>query len=154
MHITRTIEIDMSDKMRFSPDMIKVKKGDVIKFVHTNSGQQMHEFVLGTSESLTEHAEMMKKVVCIQTLNGNPCQNLKKRPVIPPKFTNHALPLSPFCFPQEEPIEVPTLQTSIRPRDTSFHYSHNMAWDDRNEQCFEIYRTFLTKLLLDQLQIA
>ena len=61
MHITRTIKIVMSDKMRFSPDMVKVKKGDVIKFVHTNSGQLMHEFVLGTLESLTAHAEMMKK---------------------------------------------------------------------------------------------
>ena len=61
MHVTRTIEVVMSDKMRFTPAMVKVKKGDIIKFVHTNSGQLMHEFVLGTPESLTAHAEMMKK---------------------------------------------------------------------------------------------
>jgi uncharacterized cupredoxin-like copper-binding protein len=47
MEVTRTIEVDMNDQMRFSPDLIKVNKGDVIRFVHTNSGQLMHEFVLG-----------------------------------------------------------------------------------------------------------
>ena len=61
MQATRTIEIDMSDQMRFTPDVINVKKGDVIKFTHKNSGQLMHEFVLGTPASLDEHAEMMKK---------------------------------------------------------------------------------------------
>ncbi len=61
MEVTRTIEIDMSDDMTFSPREISVKQGDVIKFVHKNTGQLMHEFVLGTPESLDEHAEMMKK---------------------------------------------------------------------------------------------
>ena len=61
MAITKTIEISMIDQMRFTPDLIHVKKGDVIKFVHNNTGQMMHEFVLGTPESLAEHAQMMKK---------------------------------------------------------------------------------------------
>lgn len=61
MKATRTIEVGMSDEMRFTPDVIKVKRGDVIKFKHTNNGKQMHEFVLGTPESLDGHAEMMKK---------------------------------------------------------------------------------------------
>jgi uncharacterized cupredoxin-like copper-binding protein len=61
MHVTKTIEIVMSDQMRFSPSVIKVKKGDVIKFVHKNAGGIVHEFVLGTSDSLVVHAKMMKK---------------------------------------------------------------------------------------------
>ena len=61
LEITRTIEVTMTDQMRFTPDLIKVRKGDVIRFVHTNSGNLMHEFVLGTPESLDQHAEMMKK---------------------------------------------------------------------------------------------
>jgi uncharacterized cupredoxin-like copper-binding protein len=61
MKVTRTIEVDMSDQMRFTPELIEVKQGEVIRFVHTNSGQLMHEFVLGTPESLAEHAELMKK---------------------------------------------------------------------------------------------
>ena len=61
MEVTRTIKIKMSDDMRFTPDNIVVKQGDVIKFVHKNKGKIMHEFVLGTPASLDEHAEMMKK---------------------------------------------------------------------------------------------
>ena len=61
MDVTRTIKIKMSDDMRFTPSNIVVKQGEVIKFVHKNKGNLMHEFVLGTPESLDEHAEMMKK---------------------------------------------------------------------------------------------
>ena len=61
LQITRTIKVEMTDHMRFTPDMIQVKKGDVIKFEHTNTGQIMHEFVLCTPTTLDEHAEMMKK---------------------------------------------------------------------------------------------
>ena len=61
MKITRTIDITMSDQMRFTPDAVEVKKGDVIKFVHTNTGKIKHEFVLGTSDVLSEHYETMKK---------------------------------------------------------------------------------------------
>ena len=61
MHVTKVIEIEMSDAMTFSPSEITVNQGDVIKFINRNVGQMMHEFVLGTPESLNEHAEMMKK---------------------------------------------------------------------------------------------
>ncbi len=61
MKVSQTIEVSMSDEMRFTPDVIRVKKGDVIEFKHTNNGKLMHEFVLGTPGSLDEHAEMMKK---------------------------------------------------------------------------------------------
>jgi len=61
MHATKTVEIKMKDEMRFSPDVIQIKAGDVVKLIHTNTGQMMHELVLGTKESLDEHAEMMKK---------------------------------------------------------------------------------------------
>ena len=61
MKADRTIEVSMSDDMKFTPDVINVKQGEVLKFVHTNKGKLMHEFVLGTPELLDEHAEMMKK---------------------------------------------------------------------------------------------
>jgi uncharacterized cupredoxin-like copper-binding protein len=57
----RIIEIRMTDNMRFTPDIIEVKQGETVKFVHTNSGKVMHEFVLGTKKELDEHAAMMKK---------------------------------------------------------------------------------------------
>lgn len=61
MEPTHTIEVSMKDTMRFSPESIKVNQGDVIQFVLKNEGQLKHEFVLGTNESLKEHAAMMMK---------------------------------------------------------------------------------------------
>lgn len=58
---TRTIRVDMSDTMRFTPAHITVKRGETVKLVATNKGQVLHEMVLGTSDELKKHAEMMKK---------------------------------------------------------------------------------------------
>lgn len=57
----RTIEVDMSDAMRFSPSEVRVKRGDTVKFVVRNAGKTMHEMVIGTEEELKKHAELMKK---------------------------------------------------------------------------------------------
>ncbi len=57
----RTINVDMSDKMRFSPDALTIKQGETIKFVVKNSGKTMHEFVLGTMKELKEHSALMQK---------------------------------------------------------------------------------------------
>ena len=51
----------MSDAMRFTPSSIKVKRGETIKFVLTNTGQMKHEMVLGTIKELKEHAALMLK---------------------------------------------------------------------------------------------
>ena len=58
---SRTINVDMSDKMRFTPAELTIKRGETIRFRVKNSGQQMHEMVLGTLDELKKHAEMMKK---------------------------------------------------------------------------------------------
>lgn len=57
----RTIEVSMTDQMRFTPDRIEVKLGETIRFVHRNNGQMLHEFVLGTKKDLDEHAALMVK---------------------------------------------------------------------------------------------
>ena len=59
--VSRTVEIDMSDKMRFTPAELTVKRGETVRFVAKNSGKQMHEMVLGTMKELKEHAQLMKK---------------------------------------------------------------------------------------------
>ena len=59
--ISRTVAIDMSDKMRFTPAELTVKRGETVRFVAKNSGKQMHEMVLGSIKELKEHAELMKK---------------------------------------------------------------------------------------------
>lgn len=57
----RTIRIAMSDRMRFTPDTVKVKLGETVRFVFRNEGAALHEFVLGTKASLEEHAALMLK---------------------------------------------------------------------------------------------
>jgi len=58
---TRTVRVDMSDRMRFTPDAIEVREGDTVRFVVRNSGKTMHEMVIGTIKELKDHAEVMKK---------------------------------------------------------------------------------------------
>jgi uncharacterized cupredoxin-like copper-binding protein len=58
---TRTIKVGMSDKMRFTPASLDVKAGETVKFVVANGGKVLHEMVLGTTEDLKKHAELMRK---------------------------------------------------------------------------------------------
>ncbi|MFX6040753.1 cupredoxin domain-containing protein, partial [Acinetobacter baumannii] len=57
----RTITLDMSDNMRFTPERISVRRGETVRLRVANKGQVMHEIVLGTPASLDEHAQMMLK---------------------------------------------------------------------------------------------
>ena len=59
--VTRTVKVDMSDAMRFTPSSIAVRQGETIRFVVRNSGKLDHEMVLGTEKELKAHYELMKK---------------------------------------------------------------------------------------------
>ena len=59
--VTRTVEVGMSDTMRFSPASIAAKKGETLRFVVKNNGKLKHEMVLGTVKELKEHAALMQK---------------------------------------------------------------------------------------------
>ena len=59
--VKRSIAIKMTDNMRFSPDKIEVKQGETIKFVVSNAGKVMHEFVIGTQKENDAHAQLMLK---------------------------------------------------------------------------------------------
>ncbi len=59
--VSRTVKVDMSDRMRFTPAELAVKQGETVRFGVKNSGKVMHEMVLGTMDELKEHAELMKK---------------------------------------------------------------------------------------------
>jgi uncharacterized cupredoxin-like copper-binding protein len=58
---SRTISVDMSDRMRFTPAEITIRRGETVRFRVKNSGKLMHEMVLGTMDELKKHAELMKK---------------------------------------------------------------------------------------------
>ncbi|WP_417707885.1 cupredoxin domain-containing protein [Pseudomonas sp.] len=57
--VDRSIEMRMTDQMRFTPDNLQIRQGETIRFVHHNDGQMLHEFVIGTRQTLDEHAAMM-----------------------------------------------------------------------------------------------
>lgn len=59
--VTRSVEVEMNDAMRFKPDSISVKRGETIRFIVRNTGNLEHEMVLGTIDELKKHAEMMRK---------------------------------------------------------------------------------------------
>ncbi len=59
--VKRTIAIAMSDNMRFTPASIEVNQGDTVRLTLTNTGQVMHELVIGTQKELAEHAALMKR---------------------------------------------------------------------------------------------
>lgn len=59
--ITRTVNVDMRDDMKFHADIFDVKQGETIRFVAKNSGKVKHEMVLGTAKDLKDHYEVMKK---------------------------------------------------------------------------------------------
>ena len=61
LKVTRSVEVEMNDTMRFKPDSIQVKRGETIRFVVRNAGKVKHEMVLGTIKELKKHAELMRK---------------------------------------------------------------------------------------------
>lgn len=69
--ITRTIEVTMNDTMRFTPDRLKFKSGETVRFVVRNDGNIRHEMVIGSMMELKEHAEMMRNNPAMQHAEPN-----------------------------------------------------------------------------------
>jgi uncharacterized cupredoxin-like copper-binding protein len=59
--VARTVDIRMSDDMRFTPAHLNVREGETVRLRVRNTGRVMHELVLGTREELDAHAELMRK---------------------------------------------------------------------------------------------
>ncbi|MDP2111219.1 MAG: cupredoxin family protein [Thiobacillus sp.] len=58
---TRTIILDMTDAMRFTPDTLTVKEGETVRFIVRHTGRMKHEMVIGTPDELAKHAAMMAR---------------------------------------------------------------------------------------------
>lgn len=68
---SRTVEVDMTDNMRFTPAEISVRQGETVRFVVKNSGAIKHELVLGTPAELKEHYAMMMKMPGMEHADDN-----------------------------------------------------------------------------------
>jgi uncharacterized cupredoxin-like copper-binding protein len=58
---TRTITLQMTDNMRFTPDKLDIRLGETVRLVMRNDGKLLHELVIGTRKDLDEHAALMMK---------------------------------------------------------------------------------------------
>jgi uncharacterized cupredoxin-like copper-binding protein len=61
----RTVKVRMlegSGKMSFEPALIQVRRGEQIRFIVQNDGEEDHEFILATVEDNRKHGELMKKL--------------------------------------------------------------------------------------------
>lgn len=68
---TRTVEITMSDSMRFSPASISVKRNETVRFKLKNEGKLKHEMVLGTISELKAHAALMLRFPGMEHVDPN-----------------------------------------------------------------------------------
>lgn len=59
--VGRTITVDMTDNMRFTPDRMTVREGETVRFVVRNKGRMLHEMVIGTAGELARHAALMAR---------------------------------------------------------------------------------------------
>ena len=59
--VSRTVQFQMNDSMRFTPQRIAVRQGETIRVVARNLGKLRHEFILGDATDLAAHAEAMKR---------------------------------------------------------------------------------------------
>ena len=59
--VDRVIHIKMTDDMKFTPNVVLIKKNETVRFEIQNVGKVMHEMVIGTKQELDQHAAMMKK---------------------------------------------------------------------------------------------
>lgn len=58
---SRLIRVEATDDMRFRPAAISVKPGETVTFVVVNKGKLKHEFMLGSTKDLKDHAAEMAK---------------------------------------------------------------------------------------------
>lgn len=57
----RTIEVRMSDDLRFDPATIVVRPGETIRFELVNEGEVVHEFLIGDEAAQAEFEEEMAR---------------------------------------------------------------------------------------------
>ncbi len=69
--VSRTVNVTMSDAMRFTPERIEAKKGETVRFVLQNNGRLRHEMVLGEPDALRRHAAMMQMMPDMQHSGPN-----------------------------------------------------------------------------------
>lgn len=69
--VSRTIEVAMDDTMQFTPDKLRFRAGETVRFAVRNNGKIRHEMVIGSVAELKEHADMMRGNPAMQHTESN-----------------------------------------------------------------------------------
>lgn len=48
----RLVHLDMTDKLKFTPNQVSVAPGETVRFILTNSGEATHEFAVGPADKV------------------------------------------------------------------------------------------------------
>ena len=60
--VDRTVKITALDTMRFVPATVRVKPGETVRFVVTDEGHLVHEFILGDRREQAKHEREMQRM--------------------------------------------------------------------------------------------
>ena len=76
--VDRTVKIKMYDNY-YEPNVIKVKRGETIKFIVENLGELVHEYNIGTKEMHVEHKQEMQKLVDHEIILADKIDKIKMK---------------------------------------------------------------------------
>ena len=76
--VDRTVKVKMYDNY-YEPNVIKVKKGETIRFIVENLGELVHEYNIGTKEMHVEHKQEMQKLVDHEIILADKIDKIKMK---------------------------------------------------------------------------
>ena len=76
--IDRIVNIKMYDNY-YEPNLVKIKKGETIKFIVENLGELVHEYNIGTKEMHVKHQPEMQKLIDHEIILGDKIDRIKMK---------------------------------------------------------------------------
>ena len=76
--VDRVVNIKMYDNY-YEPNVVKIKKGETIKFIVENLGELVHEYNIGTKEMHIKHQPEMQKLIDHEIIVGDKIDKVKMK---------------------------------------------------------------------------
>ena len=76
--VDRVVNIKMYDNY-YEPNVVKIKKGETIKFIVENLGELVHEYNIGTKEMHIKHQPEMQKLIDHEIILGDKIDKIKMK---------------------------------------------------------------------------
>ena len=76
--VDRVVNIKMYDNY-YEPNVVKIKKGETIKFIVENLGELVHEYNIGTKEMHIKHQPEMQKLIDHEIILGDKIDRIKMK---------------------------------------------------------------------------